>query len=314
MALQHSDSPRPRKFARRVPALAVATAGAALAWATTGSAAGTPTVTFSPGASQTFNATGGEQQYVVPAGVTAVHVVAVGAHGGGSSPGRAHKVTGDIPVTGGQTLYVEVGGLPSGSTGGFNGGGNGAAGGGGASDVRSAPRASGLGTDTRLIVAAGGGGQGATGGSGTGGSGGDAEGAGANSDTGLSGGGPGTDVGGGAGGTGGSVCDPGTNGSLGQGGNGGANTIPGGGGGGGLYGGGGGEAACSSSGGGGGGGSSKVPTSGRKLLADVGALPQIVITAAESDSRCRPASRVCTSSRPAGAAAPARPRAARHTR
>src|SRR4051794_19180541 len=213
MTTQHFAPTPSRRWMSRLGLLLIAIAGAALAWATAGAAADSPTtVTFNPGVKQIFTSTGAEQQFVVPVGASAVHVVATGAPGGGVG-GRAHQVTADVGVSGGQTLYVEVGGAPVGTTGGFNGGGDGANGGGGASDIRTAPRASGLATDTRLIVAAGGGGQGATGGSGTGGAGGDAEAAGANSDTGLSGGGPGTSGAGGAGGTGGSFCDPGVTGS-----------------------------------------------------------------------------------------------------
>lgn len=105
-------------------------------------------------ASQTFRFTGGEQTFTVPAGVTSIHVVAIGGAGasggntsGGSTVGGAGgfgaSVSGDLSVTAGQTLYVEVGGNGSGAGGGFNGGGTGdpfSPGGGGASDVRTLPR------------------------------------------------------------------------------------------------------------------------------------------------------------------------------
>jgi hypothetical protein len=87
---------------------------------------------------QVFSYTGGEQSYVVPPGVTQVHVVAVGAPGGGAAETMGAVVSGDLPIPAGQVLlFVEVGG--SGSSvaqpgRAFNGGG--AAFGGGRSDVR----------------------------------------------------------------------------------------------------------------------------------------------------------------------------------
>lgn len=119
---------------------------------------------------KTFEYTGKEQTFVVPAGVKHLTVSGHGGEGGGSSagpsynypgfPGRVYAV---IRVHPGDKLYVFVGG--SGGHGGFNGGGaGGTAGngsgtgnpGGGASDVRT-------GGDTlrdRIIVAGGGGGGG----------------------------------------------------------------------------------------------------------------------------------------------------------
>ena len=204
-----------------------------------------------------FAATGAEQTFTVPAGVTTVQVAAVGAPGGSSTPapnsvqgGRGAAITGTLPgLTGGQILYVEVGGAPSGGgdclgpacIGGWNGGGSADAGGGGggASDVRTRPRAAADSLGSRLLVAAAGGGAGQPGSyvcdaaqQGT--SGGDAGAAGgagscANADT-STGGGAGGQTAGGAGTSGGHA------GSLGQGGGG----SGGGGGGGGLFGGGGG--------------------------------------------------------------------------
>jgi hypothetical protein len=120
---------------------------------------------------QTFDYTGKEQTFAVPAGVKQLTVSARGGQGAGSSdppsygpggfPGRVYAV---ISVRPGDKLYVFVGG--SGAHGGFNGGGSaGTSGfgsgtgnpGGGASDVR-------MGGDAlkdRIIVAAGGGGAGA---------------------------------------------------------------------------------------------------------------------------------------------------------
>jgi hypothetical protein len=239
----------------------------------------TPTALAQP-PTQTFDYTGAEQSYVVPADITALKVVAVGAPGGagreltdatGSPGGDGARVTGVISVTPGETIYVEVGGSgadagvdTTGGLGGFNGGGNGGGttedppggggGGGGASDVRTvscdapceplAPAS----LASRLLVAAGGGG----GGGGfdnaydqdvpDGGAGGGAIDAGApgGNGAGL------TDGGGGASstgpGTGGIACDAiGSAGEQGAGGAGaGASYAAGGGGGGGLYGGGGG--------------------------------------------------------------------------
>jgi DNA-binding beta-propeller fold protein YncE len=122
----------------------------------------------------TFATTGAEQQFVVPTGVTSLVVAAVGARGGdsgtGYAGGRGARVAGTVPVTPGQTLFVEVGG--NGATiggslaaaGGFNGGGSSTRGtGGGASDVRTVSRANADATaslDSRVVTAGGGGGAG----------------------------------------------------------------------------------------------------------------------------------------------------------
>jgi hypothetical protein len=142
---------------------------------------------------------GTEQSFVVPRGVTSVHVTAVGAHGGpgGQSayvlsgpagPGGVGAVAAaDLPVTPGSTLYVLVGGVGTFSLGSpaaaFNGGGSGGVrpiglasdrgpfaggGGGGASDVRTCSTLDSH-CDTlasRSLIAAGGGGGGAGSGSG----------------------------------------------------------------------------------------------------------------------------------------------------
>ena len=124
-----------------------------------------------------------DQTFEVPAGISSVGIVAVGAPGGSTGPrfpsptpgGAGAVASGTVSVTGGQTLYVEVGGAGDAgftdSAGGFNGGGPGdaapgcgcprSAGGGGASDVRTAPYSAGVSTDPRLLVAGGGGGAGA---------------------------------------------------------------------------------------------------------------------------------------------------------
>ncbi|MGA9874752.1 MAG: choice-of-anchor D domain-containing protein [Solirubrobacteraceae bacterium] len=247
-------------------------------------AATPPTVT------QTFSSIGTEQSFTVPAGVSSVRVNAIGEAGEAGqddSPfeaaapgGDGASVTGQLPVTAGETLYVEVAAPRSGSGGlGSFGGGEG----GGASDVRTVPLLGSGSLESRLLVAAGGGGGGGTfeeagggrgGDAGTGGEGGaDTEqfgcGCGQN-DQHTAGGAAGTLTGGGVGG---SRCEQGGpwsggEGLLGVGGLGGMPYGPpvtgGGGGGGGYWGGGGGEGSCigagpeSAGGGGGGGGSSYI--------------------------------------------------------
>lgn len=238
----------------------------------------------------TFYFTSAEQSFKVPAGVTKLTVVALGA-AGASQPrsgcqqylGRGGRVYAVIPVTPHEKLYVYVGGQGS-STGGFNGGGApGSApsgspgyGGGGASDVREGGRA----LSDRILVVGGGGGQGNYCPTGQGGAGGGAIGGmGGGYGSYGEGGGGGTQSQGGQGGAGGYDThpgQPGSSGALGIGGAGGrAGNNPsgysggnGGGGGGGYYGGGGGGgggAAFASiypqTGGGGGGGSSYIEPS-----------------------------------------------------
>lgn len=239
---------------------------------------------------ETFTSTGAEQSFYVPAGVTSVRVRAIGAPGEtafSDSPfqtaapgGSGAVVTSVLPVTPGETLYLEV------VAGGFNGGGlpgPGGGNGGGASDVRTIPSASEGSLESRLLVAAGGGGGGGTFEEGSGGHGGDANSPGwegATTESGgccgegvsrTAGGAAGTLTGGGAGGA---RCEgtapwSGFEGVLGSGGSGGddfgAPLTGGGGGGGGYFGGGGGEGSCdfffgpfSPGGAGGGGGSSYV--------------------------------------------------------
>jgi hypothetical protein len=248
---------------------------------------------------RTFHYTGKRQRFIVPPGVKSITVVARGAAGGGSPSrsggpqgGRGGRVFAIIPVTGGEKLYVFVGGPASGSDGGFNGGANAGStrfggeggGGGGASDVR----AGGDRLSQRILVVGGGGGAGAqnieqygVGGSG-GGSQGDAGGVGwhGSSVYGGGGGGGGTQTAGGPGGRGGEGTfgsgGGGTSGTLGHGGAGGFCPDSsycyqggnGGGGGGGYYGGGGGGAGAEGTsyggGGGGGGGGSDYVESGVK--------------------------------------------------
>ena len=147
---------------------------------------------------QAFGYTGSEQCYLVPAGVTRVGVVAVGAPGGNGGTWRGNpgldpaagvggdgaQASGDFGVSPGEVLYVEVGGTgaqgfgPASNYGAsaFNGGGPGGAqtalgggdsgaGGGGASDVRTVSCAAGCpgpaaSLASRLLVAGGGGGGG----------------------------------------------------------------------------------------------------------------------------------------------------------
>jgi hypothetical protein len=257
--------------------------------------------TSASAATQTFNYTASEQSFIVPAGVGSVHVVATGARGGaggntGGAGGAAAQAAGDLAVTAGEVLYVEVGGngdtgqAGAGSgTGGFNGGGSGPAcgtpgaggGGGGASDVRLASRSAGLSTDSRLIVAAGGGGGGMQGNNpGTAGGFGGAAGSDGGSDQNTSngGGGAGKANAGGAGGPS-TAAGPGAAGQLGFGGAGGVGSAAcGGGGGGGLYGGGGGGGGVSDGAGGGGGGSSRVPAGGSNVVVGLTASPQVQIS------------------------------------
>lgn len=225
------------------------------------------------GGSQTFNYTGAMQTFTVPAGVCDVTIQAWGAEGGdcGFSGGQGGYATGDLTVTGGDILYVYVGGQGTNNSqgsGGFNGGGTGGigdgtggAGGGGASDIR----INGTNLTDRIIVAAGGGGSGcqAAGGGGDGGAavgqdgalGGGGCGSCNNSTQRDLGGSGGTQVAGGAGGTYIFSCYTGYNppyyGAAGTLGNGGSAFRGGGGGGGGYYGGGQGGGCYEASGGGG---------------------------------------------------------------
>lgn len=112
--------------------------------------------------SQTFSYTGGQQIWIVPAGVTSITVDAYGAQGGANwvnNDNFGGHVQADLLVTPGDTLYIFVGEQPTGLTGGYNGGGNGetgGVGGGGASDIR----IGGITLNDRVIVAGAGGGGG----------------------------------------------------------------------------------------------------------------------------------------------------------
>lgn len=238
----------------RLSCLALAVAALAAIGAASPAAAGTVT----------FLGAGAEQSFTVPAGVTSVRVAATGSGGAdrsGNSGGRAAVVTATLAATPGQIFYVEVGGI-----GGFGGGGEG--GGGGASDVRNislAPPNEKLSLESRVLIAAGGGGAGEAAGA----AGGDAGQAGV-----AAAGSPGC-----AGGPGGALAggSPGADGGEpGEAGLGGAGAEDGGGGGGGLFGGG--SSGSTTTGtpvscGGGGGGSSRVPAGGTLALAPTSSTP-----------------------------------------
>lgn len=176
----------------------LSTAASAMTWGA-GVAAALPPECFktpgNPTVTCTYTATG-EHALQIPTGVNVLQVSAVGGAGARARgfdsdiPGGAGgTASGNVPVTGGTTLYIQVGGngqyvgdIESGgrSTGGYNGGGEGGdgggygerrgqgvitltgygGGGGGASDVRTAPAATPGSLDTRLLVAPGGGGAG----------------------------------------------------------------------------------------------------------------------------------------------------------
>jgi hypothetical protein len=128
------------------------------------------------GTSRTFNYTGVEQTFKVPAGVTRITITASGASGapgynsgsGNGAGGTGGLMKANIAVKPGERLAIFVGGAGGSSTssssgsGGFNGGGNSGTsdsccgGGGGASDVRQG----GSTLADRVVVAGGGGGGG----------------------------------------------------------------------------------------------------------------------------------------------------------
>ncbi len=117
---------------------------------------------LNPFASVTFNYTGGQQSWTVPAGVFSITVDMEGAEGSRNTNynnrgGFGGKAVATVAVTPGQTIYIYVGGWPgnSQSSGGYNGGGNQfystsyACSGGGATDIR----IGGTGTNNRVLVA-----------------------------------------------------------------------------------------------------------------------------------------------------------------
>ena len=208
-----------------------------------------------------FSYTDAVQTWTVPAGVTSVQVDVRGAKGGGTYGGFGGRVVATIQVSPSDTLYIYVGGQPSGPNptgfdGGAGGGGSTAGAGGDATDVR----LGGMALADRVVVAGGGGGQGqgASAAESTGGSGGSfsvAQAGTAGFCSTSSGGDGGTSSAGGAAGTGGEYGTPAAAGSLGQGGAAPSDNYSGGGGGGGYYGGGGGAGCHYGPAGGGGGGS-----------------------------------------------------------
>lgn len=218
----------------------------------------------------TFQYTGGQQTWVVPADCIEVEIEAWGAAGGdnvdvsSASGGLGGYAKGRLAVTPGETLYVRVGGKGSSSNsnpaGGWNGGaaggsysGNGVQfvgrGGGGATDIRQGGSA----VSDRKIIAAGGGGAAGYDAARVGGTGGGTTGAAGAGGTAAGGGGTQS-----AGGSAGSGTDrAGSAGNLGTGGAGATGysgwAYCGGGGGGGYFGGGGGAGGAQTSGAGGGG-------------------------------------------------------------
>jgi Glycine rich protein len=135
-----------------------------------------------------FGSPGTDMPFLVPDGVTSIHVVAIGGAGGlgahnPASGGLGAVVSGDVAVKPGQTLFVDVAGNGAnanngiGGSGGLNGGGAGGnsgtatagkagGGGGGESGIRITAGA----VLTGLIMASGGGGAGGGSQGGTGGS------------------------------------------------------------------------------------------------------------------------------------------------
>jgi hypothetical protein len=130
---------------------------------------------------QTFNYTGSVQTFIIPSCVTSITFDVIAASGGDGAPGCTSsqiatgglggRVQGTMPVNGGDTLYIYVGGAGAddnntSAAGGFNGGGNalmenqytyyGGGGGGGASDIRLNDTT----LNDRVVVAGGGGGAG----------------------------------------------------------------------------------------------------------------------------------------------------------
>ena len=177
-----------RRKARALGALAAVAAGGLAAIAVPAGAASAATASAP---TQTLSCTtAGEHAFTVPYGTTSIHVVAIGGRGGGGYTlgGPGARVEADVRVSGGSTLYAEVGGngAPAVPTmgvraaGGANGGNPGGAvtsaaiaqawgvspasgaGGGGASDLQTCPVAScqpiNTGTSAMLLLVAGGGG------------------------------------------------------------------------------------------------------------------------------------------------------------
>ena len=209
--------------------------------------------------SDLFSFTGAEQHFVVPEGVEMLNLELYGAQGGDPElGGKGGYVKADLPVIGGDILYIYVGGAGFGHSNrnlnGWNGGGRDfnlpryILAGGGATDVR-------LGGNSLYdrILVAGGGGQRSINPAKVGGAGGGLVGQDGPDSSGATGGTGGSQVAGGLGGCGNIFCGARGNGSLGQGGKGDDDNGHGGGG---YYGGGGGGSSGGVRRGGGGGGSS----------------------------------------------------------
>lgn len=264
MAPLRSRRPSPAARKRRTALLAGAVVLAAPAvWAGSVNAAAGCTSTI-PALDETVTClTAGTETVTVPAGSSAVVIVADGAGGAGGGKsslagtnggdgGSGARVEATLPVTGVATLTLTVG--AEGTSRGIGNSGNG----GGSTSVQAGSQF--------LVVAAGGGGGGAENGGvagGAGGSGGEQGAAGANAGS-AGGGGGGNSTGsglGGSGGTGSSSGSPGTSSYSGTGGAGGGFSNNSGGWGGGGFGGGGGGAFDGGAAGGGGGGSFVDPSS-----------------------------------------------------
>ena len=287
----------------RMPSALVVFGALCLVWVTGQADAGAATV-------KRFGFTGAVETFVVPDGVSSIHVVAIGGKGGrgagaAADGGFGALATADLAVTPGQQLLISVGGNGAdatnglGGAGGFNRGGNGGTsgsaaagkGGGGGGGWSEVYRSEGL--LAGFVIAAGGGGSGGGSGGGAGG-GGAADGTG-NGQSGTQGSLSGL-VTGGIGGGGGTAAGGGTNpgvnpgdtGTVFQGGAGrswpnDASVGAGGGGGGGLFGGAGGASSGSSfsNGGGGGAGTSVLAngfTTNTSFARDTTGVPSITFT------------------------------------
>jgi hypothetical protein len=262
------------------------TTGTTTTGTTTTGTSSTPSTPTAPAPATTTFTNPGESTYTVPAGVDEILVTAIGGQGGGGANagcagGIGSEVTSELPVSPGQTLYVEVGVGGGGAGSSFFGspGGNG----GGESDVRtaSATVTSVVQRDTRLIVAGGGGGGGGNYGGCSGGSGGPVPSGGSSTDE-SPGGGAGTATAGGSTSAANRLVPElcvgdAIAGSLGQGGSGAACGDSGGGGGGGYYGGGGGGGGFVGAGGGAGSNEVELGSTDTSITAATQGNPEVII-------------------------------------
>ena len=67
-------------------------------------------IVFSQSTTVNFNYTGGSQNWTVPSCVTSITVSAAGGSGGGTNGGNGSLITGNINVTPGDILQINVGG------------------------------------------------------------------------------------------------------------------------------------------------------------------------------------------------------------